>query len=164
MRPLGPTRHPRLNEAAALVYLAIGVFLLVSLSTYHPTDPSWNTAASANAVVQNRMGRGGSYAADFLLQVWGLTAFIFPFLLGLLAWKWVRSADIELPVIRGSGYAVILLCLCAGFGLMGGGNDGWKPFGWRRIMEKRAVCWSMPRGCSPSPGSRRARRLWRLRR
>ena len=80
MRPLGPTRHPRLNEAAALVYLAIGVFLLVSLFTYHPTDPSWNTATSATAAVQNRMGRGGSYAADILLQMWGLTAFIFPIL------------------------------------------------------------------------------------
>lgn len=126
MRPLGPTRHPRLNEAAALVYLAAAIFLLVSLTTYFPADPSWNTATSVEARVHNRMGRTGAYAADALLQLFGLTALAFPVLLGLLAWKWFRSEEIEVPVVKVFGFTVILGCLSASFGMM----TSWEPFGW----------------------------------
>ena len=47
MNYLGPTARPRLNEAVAVVFLFAGLFLLVSLASYNPYDPSWNTATFA---------------------------------------------------------------------------------------------------------------------
>ena len=46
MKFLGPTRHPRLNEAGAFVFLLAGLFIFLSLASYYAFDPSWNTASS----------------------------------------------------------------------------------------------------------------------
>jgi len=71
MKYLGPTSRPRLNEAIAVVCLFIGLFVLVSLVSYNPLDPSWNTATAA-AKPANLTGRLGALAADFLLQAFGI--------------------------------------------------------------------------------------------
>ncbi len=59
MRLLGPTSNARLNEACAVVFLAIGLFLLVSLVSYQPFDPSLNTVSFAGKPA-NLTGRVGS--------------------------------------------------------------------------------------------------------
>jgi hypothetical protein len=46
MKILGPTTHSRLNEGGGVVFLAVGVALTLSLISYHPNDPSFNTATS----------------------------------------------------------------------------------------------------------------------
>ena len=58
MKYLGPTSRPRLNEAVAVVFLFAGLFLLISLVSYNPLDPSWNTATAAPKPF-NLMGRAG---------------------------------------------------------------------------------------------------------
>ena len=67
MNYLGPTSRPRLNEAVAVVFLFAGLFLLISLVSYNPFDPSWNTATAVSKPL-NLMGRAGAWLADFLLQ------------------------------------------------------------------------------------------------
>ena len=42
MKYLGPTSRPRLNEAVAVIHFLQGCFLLISLVSCHPFDPSWN--------------------------------------------------------------------------------------------------------------------------
>ncbi len=49
MNFLGPTRYPRLNEAAAVVYLLAAIFVLLSLASYQYQDPSWNTVTGLRA-------------------------------------------------------------------------------------------------------------------
>ena len=49
MKILGPTRFHRLNEAGALVFLFAGLFFMLSLISYHPQDPSWNSVSGASA-------------------------------------------------------------------------------------------------------------------
>jgi S-DNA-T family DNA segregation ATPase FtsK/SpoIIIE len=44
MNFLVPTKHPRANEAVGLVLFTLTVLLLLSLLSYHPTDPSFNTS------------------------------------------------------------------------------------------------------------------------
>ena len=73
MSYLGPTRHPRLNEAIAVVYLFTGLFVFISLASYYPFDPSMNTASGALKPV-NLTGRAGAYLADFFLQTLGFGA------------------------------------------------------------------------------------------
>jgi S-DNA-T family DNA segregation ATPase FtsK/SpoIIIE len=107
MTLLGPTRHSRLNEAVALLFLFVGAALMLALISYRAEDPSLNTAAGA-ARPLNLIGFAGSYLADFLLQAVGLTAFAFPVLILLLAWRWLHSAEIPSPGVKIIGAILFL--------------------------------------------------------
>src|SRR5579862_1122739 len=122
MKFLGPTRHPRLNEALAVVYLFAGLFILLSLISYHPFDPSFNTATEL-AKPGNLTGRVGATISDFLLQSLGLAAYAVPLLILLLGWKWIQSSPIEAPGVKLLGGILLVSATCAAFGLA----PEWKP-------------------------------------
>jgi S-DNA-T family DNA segregation ATPase FtsK/SpoIIIE len=110
MKLLGPTRHARLNEAVAVVYLFAGAALMLSLISYRPDDPSLNTAAG-DARPVNLLGFAGSYLSDALLQTIGLTAFVLPGMVLLLAWNWLHSREVESPAVKLFGSGFFILCL-----------------------------------------------------
>jgi DNA segregation ATPase FtsK/SpoIIIE, S-DNA-T family len=93
MKLLSPTQHKRLNEVIGFLLLSLGLVMLLSLVSYHTQDPSWDTAAESQPL--NLIGYPGSYAADLLFQAFGATAFLFPLLLFVLAWKWIHSEALE---------------------------------------------------------------------
>jgi S-DNA-T family DNA segregation ATPase FtsK/SpoIIIE len=113
---LSPSRHSRLNEAAGLILSLLGLAVLLSLLSYAPTDPSWNTATSL-AHTHNLLGIFGAQWADLFLQVFGISAYLLPLYLWALAWKWVRSSDIDSPWIRALGCLALWFCLSAACGL-----------------------------------------------
>lgn len=117
MRLLGPTKHSRLNEALGIVYLAAGICLLLALISYHPEDPSFNTARDPGVRANNLIGIFGAHISDLALQLMGLGAFTLPALAIVLAWKWIRSKPIEAAVVRVFGAAVLLLGSCAALAL-----------------------------------------------
>ena len=96
MKLISPTQHKRFNEVTGFLLLSLGIVILLSLVSYHTQDPSWNTVASARPL--NLIGYPGSYVSDLLLQTFGLASFLFPLLAFLLAWKWIRSEDIDAPL------------------------------------------------------------------
>jgi len=110
MKILGPTRFHRLNEAGGLVYLFTGFFLILCLISYHPQDPSWNSVTGRTHAI-NLTGLAGSYIADFCFQLLGLSAFSLPVLLWLLAWKWIRSAQIQAATVKVFGAVVLFLSI-----------------------------------------------------
>ncbi|HYV87655.1 MAG TPA: DNA translocase FtsK 4TM domain-containing protein [Candidatus Polarisedimenticolia bacterium] len=55
---------------AALLLCAMAVFLTLALLSYHPADPSMNTAAGPHTA--NIAGMPGAYASDFLLWLLGV--------------------------------------------------------------------------------------------
>ena len=116
MRVLGPTRFPRANEAAAFVFLAIGLFLTLSLISYHPLDPSWDAASGATHA-HNLIGFPGAFVADLCFQLLGLAAFGMPVLLWMLAWKWIRSQAIESAGVKICGSLLLLLAGCTALSL-----------------------------------------------
>jgi DNA segregation ATPase FtsK/SpoIIIE, S-DNA-T family len=122
MKYLGPTRHPRLNEAVALVFLFAGLFLFFSLASYNPFDPSLNTAAGPARPI-NLTGRTGAFLADFFLQTLGLGAYAIPLLVLALGWKWIRSSLIVAPWVRLCGGVMLVGATCAGLGML----PGWRP-------------------------------------
>jgi S-DNA-T family DNA segregation ATPase FtsK/SpoIIIE len=122
MNYLGPTTRPRLNEAVAVVFLFAGLFLLISLVSFNPFDPSWNTATTA-AKPLNLMGRTGATLADFLLQSFGFAAYAIPVLTLLLGWSWVRSAPIHTPWAKLAGSVLLMGASCAAFGF----GATWRP-------------------------------------
>lgn len=70
----------RLYEGVMLIFCAVAVFLLVSLLTYHGTDPGWTHIAIKHPVL-NWGGKVGAWLADILLFLFGYVAYILPFLL-----------------------------------------------------------------------------------
>jgi S-DNA-T family DNA segregation ATPase FtsK/SpoIIIE len=112
MNILGPTAVPRLNEALGVVLLFAVVFLTLSLVSYYPQDPSWNTAGDV-ALPRNLVGRAGSHAADLTLQSFGLGAFLLPLYLLVWSWKWIRSTPIPMPLVRLAGLALLIANACA---------------------------------------------------
>lgn len=104
---LGPTPHKRLNEVIALVFLASGLYIFLSLISYQSTDPSWN-AVSSVVRAENLMGRIGAHIADLCFQILGLASFVLPPLFAMLGWKWLRSAPIETPWAKLCGAAMLI--------------------------------------------------------
>lgn len=104
---LGPTTHKRLNEVIALLFLASGVYVFLSLISYQSTDPSWN-AVSSVVRAENLMGRVGAHIADLCFQILGLASFVLPPLLALLGWKWLFSKPIETPWAKLCGAAMLV--------------------------------------------------------
>jgi len=124
MRILGPTRFHRLNEAGGLVFLFAGLFFILSLISFHPEDPSWNTA-SGTLHAHNLTGFAGSYASDLCFQLLGLGAFGIPVLLWMLAWKWVRSQAIQAPSVKIFGSLLLFLSACTALSI----GPEWRPWG-----------------------------------
>jgi S-DNA-T family DNA segregation ATPase FtsK/SpoIIIE len=111
MKLLSPTSQKRINELIGLLLLSLGLVLLLSIASYHVQDPSLNTAAAARP--RNLIGYPGAWFADLLLQGLGTGAFLFPIFLFGLAWKWVRSDELEAGAIKLCGTLLLLLSLTA---------------------------------------------------
>ena len=75
---LSPTRSRALNVFLGLVLALVSVLLFLALATYHPADPSLNTATDAvlPRAVHNWIGLFGAWLSDLLLQSLGITAFL----------------------------------------------------------------------------------------
>jgi len=112
MKLLSPTPYTRLNEVTGFLLLSLGLIILLSLVSYHGQDPSWDTASGAHPL--NLVGYPGSYVADLLYQGFGVAAFLFPLLSFLLAWKWIRSEELNSGAPKLVGVALLTLSLGAG--------------------------------------------------
>jgi S-DNA-T family DNA segregation ATPase FtsK/SpoIIIE len=122
MKLLSSTQHKRLNEVVGFLLLSLGLVMLLSLVSYHTQDPSWDTAAESQPL--NLVGYPGSYASDLLFQAFGATAFLFPLLLFLLAWKWIHSEALEGGVAKLVGSVMLTLGASAGLAFL-----PWRMFG-----------------------------------
>jgi len=116
MKLLSPTQHKRLNEVTGFLLLSAGLVALLSLISYHTQDPSWDTSAASHPL--NLVGYPGSYLADLWFQSFGAAAFLFPLLIFLLSWKWIRSEAIEAGAVKIFGAMVLLASACAGLSLL----------------------------------------------
>ena len=65
----------RIREGLGVLVAAAGAYVLVSVVSYHPLDPSFNSSLS-NAAVQNAGGVVGAYLSDVLVQLFGLSAYV----------------------------------------------------------------------------------------
>ena len=55
-------------------FILLGLFLFLALLTFHPLDPSFNTAF--DNVVSNKAGRIGAFVANPILQSFGMSSFL----------------------------------------------------------------------------------------
>jgi DNA segregation ATPase FtsK/SpoIIIE, S-DNA-T family len=122
---LSPTRSRALNVFLGAVLTLASILLFLALATYHPSDPSMNTATGPEPgnAVHNWIGLLGSYLSDVLLQAFGLTAFLAPLWMGGLGWNWMRSRDAGTAILRWMGVALAVIFTPSLFGLL--------PWHWR---------------------------------
>ncbi|MBI4826761.1 MAG: DNA translocase FtsK 4TM domain-containing protein [Nitrospirae bacterium] len=67
------------EEIAGILYLLVGIIILVSLFSHSTWDPSAFThKPAAHGGINNTLGLFGSYLSDILLQLMGLSAYLFP--------------------------------------------------------------------------------------
>lgn len=117
MTLLSPSRHTRLNEAVGLLLFLLGLAVSLSLVSYSPLDPSWNTATSFSRT-HNLLGLFGARWADLLLQTFGLSVFLLPVHIWALGWKWVRSSPIDSTWFRVFGALALWFCVSTACGLV----------------------------------------------
>jgi S-DNA-T family DNA segregation ATPase FtsK/SpoIIIE len=104
----------RLTELAGLALGLAAIALLLALLSYDPRDPSLDTASGA--VPHNLAGPVGAWAADLLLQGFGLAAALPG--LAMLAWAWQVGSQLGLarPGLRIIGVAVAMPAVAAVLG------------------------------------------------
>jgi S-DNA-T family DNA segregation ATPase FtsK/SpoIIIE len=122
---LSPTRSRPANVFLGLALLLVSLLFLLSLATYHPTDPSWNTSTDTIGprAAANWVGIVGAFFSDIVLQALGLTAFILPLWLAGIGWTWMHSRPSGSALLRWVGTLLTLAFLPASFGLL--------PWHWR---------------------------------
>jgi DNA segregation ATPase FtsK/SpoIIIE, S-DNA-T family len=122
---LSPTRNRPLNVFLGLLLLLVSLLLLLSIATWHASDPSLNTSTGEIGphAVHNWVGVFGAWLSDLLLQSIGITAFLIPLWLGGLGWTWMHSRPSGSPWLRWTGTLLGLIFLPAALGLL--------PWHWR---------------------------------
>jgi S-DNA-T family DNA segregation ATPase FtsK/SpoIIIE len=91
-----PSGFKRSKEIAGVINLAIAIFLLLCLSSYHPSDPSFTHFVAGDAKPHNLIGSFGSYSADSLLRLFGVSALWFPIFFAVIAFKYFLDANFRL--------------------------------------------------------------------
>lgn len=142
--------HSKLNELLGILFLASSCLLVLSLASYDSMDPGLHVAAPHQEYA-NYVGRIGALIADFLFQLFGLTAFVIPFPFIFAGYKQVRGRHIEYPLLKVFGFAAIVFAACAGFSLLAPAlpdNVNFTPGGIVGILTSRQLLFYLNR-----PGS-----------
>lgn len=107
-----------LQESRWLGVGALALFLIMALWGFQRTDPGWSHAIG-NGSPQNPAGRAGAWVADLLLYVFGLSAWWWVVLLGMLVWWGFRrlhasgQGAAHPRYLAVPGFIVLLLASCA---------------------------------------------------
>ncbi|MEE8058095.1 MAG: DNA translocase FtsK 4TM domain-containing protein [Pseudomonadales bacterium] len=81
---------PRLREGALIGFVAVFLYLLMSLGSYDEADPGWSRTGTSTAIA-NSGGPTGAWLADVFLSLFGYMAYLFPLMLGYRAWILFRQ-------------------------------------------------------------------------
>ncbi|MBU4581496.1 MAG: DNA translocase FtsK 4TM domain-containing protein [Proteobacteria bacterium] len=93
----------RAAEIAGLICFAVALFLLLSLFSYHPLDPSFTNYVPEDAPLHNWTGAVGSYTADTLLRLLGIGILWLPVLLLVTALRYFRAAQFRVGAAAVAG-------------------------------------------------------------
>ena len=80
----------RLLEVGLLVAGAVSIYILITLFTFDPADPSWSKTGNYE-LIKNAGGAFGAWLADVLLSIFGYLAFFVPVLVSLFGWLMFRK-------------------------------------------------------------------------
>jgi S-DNA-T family DNA segregation ATPase FtsK/SpoIIIE len=104
--------HPKAQEALGILGIAVAIFLMASLFSYDPLDPSFfNSGRGPEHQVHNYGGRWGAELASDLLELLGVGALTLPFFLGLLSWRCLTAKATPFVLLKLVGLFLLLSSL-----------------------------------------------------
>jgi len=115
--PLPPKIAALVRESWWLAFLAVALYLLLVLFTFHKGDPGWSHSVVSERI-ENAGGMVGAYIADLLLFVFGISAYWWVVLCGALVLWGFRRIETVLESDRRSyavalvGFVVLLVASC----------------------------------------------------
>jgi len=104
-----PSGSKRSREIAGVINLAIAIFFLLCLSSYHPSDPSFTHFVAASVKTHNLIGSLGSYSADSLLRLFGVGALWFPLIFTVIAFKYFLNPIFRLGIAGVNAFLGLLM-------------------------------------------------------
>jgi len=99
------------REVLGISLLALAVLLALSLISFNADDISFNNQPSEPQKTANLAGLVGSYLADIFFQAFGLTAFLWPFVLAFFALRLFRSSEISVSPLKAICWAGLFLAV-----------------------------------------------------
>jgi S-DNA-T family DNA segregation ATPase FtsK/SpoIIIE len=105
------------REILGVCLLALAVFAGLSLFSYNPDDPSFNNQFSEPQKTANLAGVAGSYLADLVFQIFGLTGFLWPFVLIFFAVKLFRSSEPSFTWVKIASWTGLFLAVSGSLSL-----------------------------------------------
>jgi DNA segregation ATPase FtsK/SpoIIIE, S-DNA-T family len=107
-------RSTRRAELLGLTAFAVALMLLISLSTFNPSDPAPFFKAGTSGPARNFIGPVGAFLAELLVpQLFGVAAMLLPLVLGLTGWKLFWCRPIDAPYTKTAGLVLLLVSLTA---------------------------------------------------
>jgi len=103
----------RRREIWGVVCICLLAFIIVSLLSYDPRDPSLNSVSTTKEV-HNLVGLAGSYMSDILFQTFGISSYLFLFPIAFLIMLMFFPSDIPKRWSRLFGF-LLLIIFTAGF-------------------------------------------------
>ena len=110
----------RAAEISGLICLAVALFMMLALFSYHPDDPSLRKAYSPweNFSTHNWIGTVGSYIADTLFWILGIGILWLPVLLLVASFRFFREAQFRIEATAASGMAGLIFATSGLFALL----------------------------------------------
>ena len=106
-----PTFREHLKkEIAGFLWLGSGLYVLLSLLSFHDGDPSFNNNLHP-AVVHNYGGTVGAHLADLCYQLFGLPALLLPAVQFLFAWRLLKFRDVHVRLYKTIAVIILLFSL-----------------------------------------------------
>ncbi len=87
-----------IKESVFFLFIAISLYLFMSLLTYSPADPGWSHSIAENidpSKLDNSGGKFGAWFSDLFLYLFGYLAFLFPTMLLYSGWLVYRGRHEE---------------------------------------------------------------------
>ena len=103
------TDNKRIREIKGVVCLGLAVFLLLCLFSYHPQDPSFTRFVVDVQTTHNFIGIIGSYIADSLIRLLGVSSFLLPLALLLYSFIYFLRPELNVATSRLLGFLFVAL-------------------------------------------------------
>ena len=119
-KPLSANVIRGIKESIFFLFIAISLYLFISLFTYSPADPGWSHSISEKfdpGKLHNMGGIFGAWFADVLLYLFGYLGYLFPLMILYSGWLVYRGRN-EQEVFHGWYFSLrtigFILTICAG--------------------------------------------------
>jgi S-DNA-T family DNA segregation ATPase FtsK/SpoIIIE len=97
------------KEILGITLLSFGLFIFLVLISFHPDDPSLFNYNPSQNKIHNLFGILGSHASGFLLQIFGLSSYLFSFIFFIFAYQIFSSEKIKYLIFRVIGSLFLIV-------------------------------------------------------